>query len=35
MHTTETEVIKSYSKIPASARARLAQEMTTERSPAK
>lgn len=34
IHTTETEAIKSYIIIPASARARLAHDITTGRSPA-
>lgn len=34
IHTTETEATRSYIIIPASARARLAHDMTTGRSPA-
>ena len=34
IHTTETEATISYIIIPASARARLAHDMTTGRSPA-
>lgn len=34
MPTKETEVTRSYIKIPASARARLAHDITTGRSPA-
>lgn len=33
MHTKETEATRSCIKIPASARARLAQDITTGRSP--
>jgi hypothetical protein len=35
MHTTETPATRSYIIIPASAKARLAQDITTGRSPAK
>ncbi|TQD68577.1 hypothetical protein C1H46_045890 [Malus baccata] len=34
MHTTETEATRSYIIIPASARARLAHDMITGKSPA-
>jgi hypothetical protein len=33
IHTTETEATRSYIRIPASAKARLAHDMTTGRSP--